>query len=118
MRTTASCRRGLGTLLLLVAVALLPAGPAQADPRTSHPRPTGEVLAAPSPVLRTDNRRHLVYEIVMQNPTTARAVIERLVVVDQRRRTLASFGPETIRTLLGPPGSPFYPTPSWGPARP
>ena len=115
MRAPASCRRGLGPLLLLVAVALLPAGPAQADPRTSHPRPTGEVLAAPSPVLRTDNRRHLVYEIVMRNPTTARAVIERLVVVDQRRRTLASFGPQTIRTLLGPNGLPLAPDPEIGP---
>ena len=115
MRTPASGRRGLGTLLLLVAVALLLAGPAQADPRTSHPRPTGEVLAAPSPVLRTDNRRHLVYEIVMRNPTTARAVIERLVVVDQRRRTLAWFGPQTIRTLLGPPGFPLVPNPELGP---
>ena len=115
MCAPASCRRGLGTLLLLVAVALLPAGPAQAGPRTSHPRPTGEVLAAPSPVLRTDNRRHLVYEIVMRNPTTARAVVERLVVVDQRRRRLAWFGPQTIRTLLGPPGFPLVPNPELGP---
>ena len=115
MRSPASCRRGVGTLLLLVAVALLPARPGQANPRPSHPRLTGEVLAAPSPVLRTDNRRHLVYEIVMRNPTTARAVIERLAVVDQRGRTLASFGPETIRTLLGPAGFPLVPDPELGP---
>ena len=102
-------------MLLLVGVALLPVAPGQADPRSSQARPTGEVLAAPSPVLRTDNRRHLVYEIVMRNPTTARAVIERLVVVDQRRRTLASFGPQTIRTLLGPLGFPVVPNPELGP---
>ena len=114
MCAPALCRRGLGTVLLLVA-ALLPAGPAQADPRTSHPRPTGEVLAAPSPVFRTDSRRHLVYEIVMRNPTTARAVIERLVVVDQRRRILASFGPETTRTSLGPNGLPLAPDAEIGP---
>jgi hypothetical protein len=69
-------------------------------------------------VLRTDNRRHLVYEIVMRNPTTATVVIERLVVVDQHRCTLASFGPETIRSLLGPSGVPLYQTPSWAPAKP
>ena len=115
MRTPASRRRGLGTLLVLVLVALLPAGPAQGNPPPSHPRPTGEVLAAPSPVLRTDNRRHLVYEIVMRNPTTSRAVIERLAVVDQRGHTLASFGPQTIRTLLGPPGFPLVPNPELGP---
>jgi hypothetical protein len=115
MRTSASCCRGLGRLLLLVAVALLPAGSAQADPRFSQPRLTGEVLAPPSPVLRTDNRRHLVYEIVMRNRTTARAVIERLVVVDQRRSMLGSFGSETIRTLLGPNGLPLAPDPEIGP---
>ena len=66
-------------------------------------------------MLRTDNRRHLVYEIVMRNPTTSRAVIERLAVVDQRGHRLASFGPQTIRTLLGPPGFPLVPNPELGP---
>ena len=115
MRSLASWRWGFGPLLLLAGVALLPAGSGQANPRLSHPRPTAEVLASPTPVLRTDNRHHLVYEIVVSNPTTSRAVIERLVVVDQRRRTLASFGPETIRTLLGPNGFPFVADPEIGP---
>ncbi len=117
MDTPASIRRSVGALLLLGGLALLPPTPAQADPRPLQARPTGDVLAAPSPALRTDLRRHLVYEIVMRNPTTTRAVLERLVVVDQHRSTLASFGPETIRTLLGPSGMPLVPEPELGPGQ-
>ena len=104
-------------MLLLGALALLPAAPGQASPRPPQADPTGDVLAAPSPLPRTDGRRHLVYEIVLRNPTTARAVLERLVVVDEQRCTLATFGPQTIRTLLGPSGMPVVPTPEIGPGQ-
>ena len=113
MRTTARWSRWIGLLLAVAAGLALPAAAAAGTP--AHP--TADVLAAPSPVLRTDDRRHLVYEIVMRNPTTARAVLERLVVVDQDRTAVAAFGPETIATLLGPSGVPLVPEPELGPGQ-
>lgn len=104
-------------MLLLGGLALLPATPGQADSRPSQALATADVLAAPSPVLRTDNRRHLVYEIVLRNPTTARAVVDQLVIVDQHGSTLASFGPATIRRLLGPSGVPLVPGPELAPGQ-
>ena len=114
MCIAASCRLRVGTALLVVALSLVLVSPGQARPRLAQAEPTAEVLAAPSPVVRTDDRRHLVYEIVLRNPTTARAVLERLVVVDEHRSTLASFGPATIRSLLGPSGLALVPDPEIG----
>jgi hypothetical protein len=116
MLPPAGWRRTAVLALLLGGLVLGPAAPGQADPPSSA-LPTGEVLAAPSPVLRTDDRHHLVYEIVMHNPTTACAVVDHVSVVDDHGSTLASFGPATITTLLGPSGLPLVPRPEIGPGQ-
>src|SRR5688500_15918267 len=116
MLTLARWRRSVGVALVLGGLVLGAATPGQADPPSSA-LPTGEVFAAPTPVPRTDDRLHLVYEIVMRNPTTARAVVEQLVVVDGRGSTLASFGPTTLSRLLGPSGLPLVPRPEMDPGQ-
>lgn len=90
--------------LWFAALLLLPAAAA------AH-APSAQVLAAPSPVVLTDDRRHLVYEVVVRNPAAERTVVRRVAVLDQDRRVLAAFGPASIARLLGPSGMPLVPAP-------
>jgi hypothetical protein len=90
-----SCAGSLGAAVagLLALSGSAAAGTAQ---------PSARVLAAPSPVERTDHRRHLVYEIVVDNPAATPASVERLVVLDQRRRRLAAYDAAAIAGLALP----------------
>ena len=48
-------------------------------------------------MLGTDDRRHLVYEIKLDNPSDATVTVERLVVRDAVRRTaLLSLGADVL----------------------
>jgi hypothetical protein len=76
-----------------VAVAPAPAGARiEQVPDQARGRPTLSVLAAPSPVLGTDRRRHLVYEIIATNRARLRVRFDCLGVVDAATgRTLAAY---------------------------
>jgi hypothetical protein len=87
-----------GSLVAAVAGLLALSGSAAAQ--AGHP--SARVLATPSPVERTDHRRHLVYEIVLDNPAATPASVERLVVLDQRRRRLAAYDAAAIAGLAFP----------------
>ena len=54
------------------------------------------------PVERTDHRRDLVSEIVLDNPAATPASVERLVVLDQRRRRLAAYDAAAIAGMAFP----------------
>jgi Peptidase family M23 len=86
-------------LLVPGALALPAAAPAQG------PRPTAEVLSPPAPVLRTDGRRHVVYELVVNNPTASSADLRGLDVLGPEGETVASFGPDAVAGLLAPFGT-------------
>lgn len=59
------------------------------------------VVAPPSPVLATDKRRHLVYEIVMDNPTRARVRLDRVVARDAvRDKEVAQWRGRAIKALM------------------
>src|SRR4051794_38408773 len=94
-------RRGMCVLVLLVVAAVGAAAARSALSRSTpfEPRvPTlsalaTSVIADPSPVLGTDGRRHLVYEIQVINTSPMRVRIDRLIVGDPGRRVVVdSFG--------------------------
>jgi hypothetical protein len=94
MRYRPPCRRA-AFALLAGATALAPAG-AEAAPQRApdqvRGRPSLSVLAAPSPVLASDGRRHLVYEIIATNATRLRVTFARVAVVDGTTgRTVAAY---------------------------
>ena len=72
---------------LLLAALVVAALTASAPAALAAPAPSAVVLAPPAPVLGTDDRRHLVYEIKLDNPSDATVTVERLVVRDAVRRT-------------------------------
>ena len=86
------------TVVLLGALAL----GAPAEGGSGDPRPlTAEVIKPPSPVLATDKRRHVVYEIVLQNVTESEVELERLKVIDARRgRVAASFSGAALLEIM------------------
>jgi hypothetical protein len=72
---------------------------------------TASVLAAPQPVSATDGRRHLVYEVLVQNTTDESVEVQSLAVRANGRALLAFAGAElaavmttahTRTTTLGP----------------
>ena len=106
------------SVLAAVALAACTATAAAHPKPAPAPRPTADVLAAPSPVLGTDHRRHLVYEIVLHNPTATRATVERAVVLDRRRNTtIESYEGQGLTQLLGPFGRPVVAEPTVEPGQ-
>jgi len=90
---------------LVVAVAALTLGLGQgarpAAARASEGALTADVLAAPSPVLSTDQRRHLVYEIVVDNRAGARMALRRLDVrAPAAKAPVATFGARALAGML------------------
>ena len=86
-------------LAALVVIALAASAPSAAA--AAPPAPTAQVLAPPSPVLGTDDRRHLVYELKLDNPTDAAVTVERLVVRDRATRApLLSLGADVLPEQL------------------
>ena len=104
----------------LIALALVGAVLAIAVLVVSVPAPaaipqftpiTASVLAAPQPVSATDGRRHLVYEVLVQNTTDESVEVQSLAVRANGRALLAFAGAElaavmttahTRTTTLGP----------------
>jgi hypothetical protein len=74
--------------VLFCACALAFAGASAADPRLTPL--AADVLAAPVPVMGSDGRRHLVYELRLGNTTRGNAELKKVEVVD----------PATGRVLL------------------
>jgi Peptidase family M23 len=67
-----------------------------------------QVLAAPDPVLTTDNRRHLVYEIMLTNVTPLPVRVDRVQVLGALRGAVAASyaGRRAIRTIMTNVSSP------------
>jgi hypothetical protein len=85
-------------LAALVVAALTASAPSAL---AAPPAPSAQVLAPPAPVLGTDDRRHLVYEIKLDNTSDATVTVERLVVRDAVRRTaLLSLGADVLPEQL------------------
>src|SRR3954447_11683169 len=98
-------RRGMCVLVVLVVAvvgaavarsALSGSTPFEPQVPTLSPLATS-VIAEPSPVLGTDRRRHLVYEIQVINTSPMRVRIDRLIVGDPGRRVVVdSFGADVL----------------------
>jgi hypothetical protein len=83
------------------------AGAAGEETPTSTPL-AAQVLAAPDPVLATDNRRHLVYEIMLTNVTPLPVRVDRVQVLGAfSGAVVASYtGRRAIRTIMTSVASP------------
>jgi hypothetical protein len=70
-----------------------------------------QVLAAPEPVLATDNRRHLVYEISLINVTTLPVRVDKVNVINAASRSVvASYAdPAAIRAIMTTVAAPHDP---------
>jgi peptidase M23-like protein len=63
--------------------------------------PSVSVVAAPSPVLATDKRRHLVYEIAVDNITRSQVRLDELEVRDPfNQRALSAYHDDAITDLM------------------
>ena len=59
------------------------------------------MFTPPSPVLGTDNRRHLVYEVLLENPTASPVRIDVVQVLDAARRTaVANYAGPTVEAVM------------------
>lgn len=96
-------------------LAALSLGASTVASAASAPLPTGDrgapsinVVAEPSPVPATDMRRHLVYEIAVDNPTQSRVRLDDLEVrYRSGRRVLAAYHGDAITLLMaGRQGAP------------
>ena len=75
------------------------AGAASA-PAPAHPLPQIIAVGAPSTVTGTDGRRHLVYELGVDNGTRSRVRLERLDVVDPSREdVVARYRGDAIKAI-------------------
>jgi hypothetical protein len=72
---------------------LLPATDGSIGATDCH-RGRWNVIAAPSPVLATDMRRHLVYEIEIDNSTRSHVRLDRLEVRDPFSKRVALCEPQ------------------------
>ena len=65
----------------------------------------GEVLFAPQPVLGSDGRRHIVYELQLSNVTGERVVVKRLALYgDDDKEPLATLDEAEIARRFSPAG--------------
>src|SRR4051794_36089034 len=102
MPSSSFARPALAGACLAVAAALVAGTPASADGLAAlRPAPLGLTgLAPPSPVLGSDGRRHVVYELQVSNPAPAAATVLGVVVRDDHRRVVASYGPTEVPSVL------------------
>ena len=83
----------------VLAIAVLVVGvPARAAIPQFTPI-TASVLAAPQPVSATDGRRHLVYEVLVQNTTDESVEVQSLAVRANGRALLAFAGAELTAVM-------------------
>jgi hypothetical protein len=94
--------RSMVAILLVPGAFALPAAARAQDPA---PRPTADVLSPPAPVVRTDGRRHLVYELVVNNPTASSAELRGLDVLGPDGEGVATFGADALAGMLVPFGT-------------
>jgi peptidase M23-like protein len=95
VRVKGDVRVGPAVLLACLVALLAPAAPASASAMRTR------VIAPPSPVLGTDDQRHLVYEIQLENTSTRSMRVDRILVRDARTgERLARFGPPELATHL------------------
>ena len=60
-----------------------------------------QVVAAPSAVLGTDQRQHLVYEISLLNTFPTARRMDQVEVLDDGGRVLASYtGPDAVKPIM------------------
>jgi len=85
------------TVALAVLVAATSAA-AQAPPRRTPLFVT--VISAPAPVLATDGRRHLAYELTLENNTGTRAEVESVTVRAKGGRTLLSIAGAQLPAVM------------------
>jgi hypothetical protein len=79
--------------------------------------PTAQVLAPPSPVVATDQLRHLVYEMPVHNGTASRVRLDRVEVAASRGRVLVTYRGAAIAGLMTTVERVDRPTRSLGPHR-
>jgi hypothetical protein len=106
----------VGAALLALSLGAIIAPAARSAPKQIGHRgaPSMHVIAAPSPVLVTDMRRHLVYEIVIDNTTRWQVRLDDLEVRDPfTRRVLSAYHDDAITGLMAgmrtPPTRTFAP---------
>ena len=100
----------LGALVVAAATVSLAGARAQspsigpAEPLPALVGLAANVIAAPTPVLGTDKRRHLVYEISLLNVTGAAERVDRVEVIDIGGGHFAAYAhlqPGSLRVQLG-----------------
>jgi Peptidase family M23 len=76
--------------------------PPNPEPLPSFSALAAHVIAPPTPVLGTDKRQHLVYEISLLNVTPVPERVDRVQVLDAANRAMvASYaGPHAIRQIM------------------
>jgi Peptidase family M23 len=100
-------------LLMLVVAALAHSGvlwagePASIEDSQAFPPPPSfaplvtQVVAAPSAVLGTDERQHLVYEVSLLNTSAHARRMDAVEVLDDGGRVLASYtGPDAVKPIM------------------
>ena len=77
------------------------AGQGQAAPGAAPSVLDASVVDPPSPVLGTDGRRHLVYEMLLENPTSSAVTIEVVQAFDALRRSqIAAYAGPTLDPVM------------------
>jgi Peptidase family M23 len=109
MRLRMRWAAALAAPVLVAGLVVTPGAAAWASPAAPTGTPlAAQVLAAPDPVLTTDNRRHLVYEIMLTNVTPIPVRVDRVEVLGARSgAVVASFaGRAAIRAIMTNVSSP------------
>lgn len=85
-------------LLALLALFLAPLQAVAAEPVLTPL--VGQVLAAPRPVLGSDQRRHLVYEVQLDNVTASTLEVQAVEIIDDSGKVLHRLDRDSIARRL------------------
>jgi hypothetical protein len=88
-----------GRLLLALLALFLASAPAVVAEPVLTPI-VGQVLAAPRPVLGSDQRRHLVYEVQLNNVTASTLDVQAVEIVDENGKSLHRLDRDSIAKRL------------------
>lgn len=89
----------IGRLLLVALAVCLMALPAAAADPVLTPM-VGQVLAAPRPVLGSDQRRHLVYEVQLNNVTASSLEVQTVDIIDESGKVVHKLDRDSIAKRL------------------
>lgn len=89
----------IGRLLLVALAVCLMALPAAAADPVLTPM-VGQVLAAPRPVLGSDQRRHLVYEVQLNNVTASTLEVQAVEIIDASGKVVHKLDRDSIAKRL------------------